>query len=218
MQVGHIKKIKTELTSPIELKVDCDINSLNVLVGQNGSGKSFVLVLSYAVHQVTNDLIMKGNNSNWILNSCFKSPVTGFIRCEFENAWIEFKLNESKIEDLKYNLGKVDTLTKALYLSSNMRTFSNVDMYMTLRQTMSVAQLCEIYPHYDMMYVEMLYAKCPFELKLNESQKILAESTGFEVKDTNVSYDNGFKIGDKHISSLNSGSQAILTMLIAGSL
>jgi hypothetical protein len=165
-----------------------------------------------------NDLIMKGNNSNWILNSCFKSPVTGFIRCEFENAWIELKLDNTRVIKIDYDLGKVNILTKALYLSSTMRTFSNVDMYMTLRQTMSAEQLCEIYPHYDMMYAEMLFAKCPFELKLNESQKLLTEATGFDIKDFTITYDKGFKIGDKHISSLNSGSQAILTMLIAGSL
>jgi len=216
MQVGNIKRLRTELTSPIELKIDCDINQLNVLAGQNGSGKSFVLVLSYAIHQVMNDLLMKGNNYSWILSKCFKSPVTGLIGCEFENAWIEVKLEESRVVDIKYDLGKVNTLTKAIYLSSNMRTFSNVDMYVKLRKTMSPEQLCDIYPHYDVMYVEMLLAKCPFELKLSEAQKILVEATGLEIESFVISYDNGFKIGDKHISSLNSGSQAILTMLIAG--
>lgn len=215
MQIGHIKNIKTELSSPIELKVDCDINSLNVLVGQNGSGKSFMLVLSYALHQVMNDLIMKGNNYNWILSKCFQAPVTGFLRCEFENAWIELKLDNTKVDKIDYDLGRVDTVIKALYLSSNMRTFSNVDMYMKLRKTMTVDQLCDIYPHYDVMYVEMLLAKCPFELKLSEAQEILVKSTGFGIESFVISYDNGFKIGDKHISSLNSGSQAILTMLIA---
>lgn len=81
---------------------------------------------------------------------------------------------------------------------------------------MSPEQLCDIYPHYDVMYVEMLLAKCPFELKLSEAQKILVEATGLEIESFVISYDNGFKIGDKHIFSLNSGSQAILTMLIAG--
>ena len=44
---GNLNNIKLNITLPIEMNSDIDINKLTLMTGKNGSGKSLILKLSW---------------------------------------------------------------------------------------------------------------------------------------------------------------------------
>lgn len=236
---GQIKNVEFNSEKP-KLNVNMDLNNLTILCGENGTGKSFVLVMQY----IANSFLMayfSGHNTG-IENTEFlqhlidysldMEDLTGTFKFEYEHCTLTFVTEEGEVRDVKVTQDEDINLvgTPIIYLSSAGRLFQPFKSYMILKETYqnsnmspneSFEALAQLYKHYDLTFYELVLHNLdrPYILDDN-TQQILKEH--YDLPDTIVSLEKvGSDIiitresGEKHsVSKLGSGHQAIVTMMI----
>ena len=223
-------------------KIDIDFNKINIYVGQNGTGKTVLLKLAWLGTYITSNKILEERgflpqNSiqedfvNHTISKVFEEvDFNGKMVFNFENNLTTTVIFEKGIcIDITFsNLTKENKVTNILFMSKELRLFTELVRYLKLRKRvngteriMSPAAFEEIlndYKIYDALAVEHLLQNLPLEFSEMIS-KVLVENYDFKNNPTRLEVDletcnflleysnntteNVLKLGAGHQSILN---------------
>lgn len=200
--LGHIKTISLHLDNPKMAVDNMDMKSFHIMVGQNGTGKSLVLAMSWYLSWVANSIVVRYNNkmvdsipgvenmicdvAQYGADRTFDTKLTGTVDVEFTGGlYIKLTFNQGKCEDVFYSGNTVNmSATHAIFMSSSMRTFENMSMYCKFRKQKItpgtppekiILDMSEDFKLYDVMYVEKLISRCPITV----DQRLTVSLHGF---------------------------------------
>ena len=177
---GNITHLGMDFNNP-KLRLEFnDIRQLLILVGSNGTGKTFMLIctwyLSYIVQAIVHSRNMSRDQvlafATFIFKHTFDDPdtMTGELKATFEHhVTIDIQINKGKAIDCIVYLPKnITRPTNAKFMSKNMRTFDAMTMYLKLRRTVGsasrekiVEEMLKNFKMYDVLYVEGLIEIMP---------------------------------------------------------
>lgn len=223
-------------------KIDIDFNKINIYVGQNGTGKTVLLKLAWFGTYITSNKILEERgflpqNSiqedfvNHTISKVFEEvDFNGKMVFNFENNLTTTVIFEKGIcIDITFsNLTKENKVTNILFMSKELRLFTELVRYLKLRKRvngteriMSPAAFEEIlndYKIYDALAVEHLLQNLPLEFSEMIS-KVLVENYDFKKNPTRLevnletcsflleysdnTIENVLKLGAGHQSILN---------------
>jgi len=165
----------------------------NVMIGQNGAGKSFWMIKSYVISKIATSIVMGVKDpmllvgtAQFFFDNCFNDFNTnGVVAGEFDTgASVRATIKEGKVEIIDHTgFEDVQHIAGIRYMSTNMRTFDDIRVYMNLRsmvkrmvgeeQEAYIAEMLKTYKFYDFEHVETLVGRMPLEMepKLMESMK-----------------------------------------------
>lgn len=211
--IGHLKQIAFDIVEPLQmraLEMSFDKASkelpailersgnLNILVGDNGTGKTFLLVNAWCLASIANHAIfnrqadyLKGAAQFTYDHSFSRQNITGKITAVFENAKVRMLFKKGRVEELKVS-GVDRSFNPSLptFLSSNMRTFESISQYLKVRKRIMetinsqfsewdaqikemklFSELIKDFKLYDIAHVESTIKRCPITIskELNES-------------------------------------------------
>lgn len=231
--LGHIKSIKLNITAPIPMDAELDIKALSLMTGMNGVGKSFILVTQWVTVYVANAIVVKYLMkisepdipfADFTVTHAYDNKVTGTIETTFENGSLKLVIQENQVVDLAHSgLDKIEEPTNCQYLSSAMRTFEAISLYLKMRKMAggNIEKMLENYKIYDVMYIESLLKRMPMKLDDNTKRGVtgmMETITKMEVVDVDLEKGDFFTEIDgerKYLSTYSKGEQAILNMFLA---
>lgn len=230
-------------------KIDIDFNKINIYVGQNGTGKTVLLKLAWFGTYITSNKILEERgflpqNSiqedfvNHTISKVFEEvDFNGKMVFNFENNLTTTVIFEKGIcIDITFsNLTKENKVTNILFMSKELRLFTELVRYLKLRKRvngteriMSPAAFEEIlndYKIYDALAVEHLLQNLPLEFSEIIS-KVLVENYDFKKNPTRLQVDLEtcsflLEYSDNTIENvlrLGAGHQSILNMFAMNSI
>ena len=230
-------------------KIDIDFNKINIYVGQNGTGKTVLLKLAWFGTYITSNKILEERgflpqNSiqedfvNHTISKVFEEvDFNGKMVFNFENNLTTTVIFEKGIcIDITFsNLTKENKVTNILFMSKELRLFTELVRYLKLRKRvngteriMSPAAFEEIlndYKIYDALAVEHLLQNLPLEFSEMIS-KVLVENYDFKKNPTRLEVDLEtcsflLEYSDnttENVLKLGAGHQSILNMFAMNSI
>lgn len=244
MKLGQLKKLQTDITAPIPMKFDIDYNMLNIFIGQNGTGKSFMLKLVWAAGTIMAQIIFNSlhrrtaNNellAQVVLDQTFESnDIDGEIAFQYENGLLVIKLMKGQVDSVRCTLPlNVEQTGIPLFMSTSMRMFTQIRSYLVMRSMIGAGEilndadmgkLVKAYRLYDITYAERLIV----------ALKRMTDTQTEEINKSMKGFDDGFDLinitilpdlsdivysGDGHFnrstSLLGNGHQALLNIMVA---
>lgn len=241
-QLGHILNCKIESTVP-PMNCDMSLSSIMILVGKNGTGKTFVLVLQYicATYLIAHfsgvlmtEELQKQLLQKIVSGSLDTKELTGEFTFTYKSVILSFKADKGEITWVSVTMTSTKKIipTPVIYMSSAARLYAGIKTYMTMRKMfidMGLSQeeylekLGEIYKMYDMTYYETVIGKLDKSYTLSEDlQKSLVEKYDFtdtivsvRLEDTEILVTR--ESGKEHsVANMGSGEQALFTIFICG--
>ena len=245
-----LKNIKCEIQELFGgSKIDIDFNKINIYVGQNGTGKTVLLKLAWFGTYITSNKILEErgflpqnsiqeNFVNHTISKVFEEvDFNGKMVFNFENNLTTTLIFEKGIcIDITYsNLTKENKVTNILFMSKELRLFTELVRYLKLRKRvngteriMSPAAFEEIlndYKIYDALAVEHLLQNLPLEFSEMIS-KVLVENYDFKKNPTRLEVDLEtcsflLEYSDnttENVLKLGAGHQSILNMFAMNSI
>ena len=229
--------------------IDIDFNKINIYVGQNGTGKTVLLKLAWFGTYITSNKILEERgflpqNSiqedfvNHTISKVFEEvDFNGKMVFNFENNLTTTLIFEKGIcIDITFsNLTKENKVTNILFMSKELRLFTELVRYLKLRKRvngteriMSPAAFEEIlndYKIYDALAVEHLLQNLPLEFSEMIS-KVLVENYDFKNNPTRLEVDLEtcnflLEYSDnttENVLKLGAGHQSILNMFAMNSI
>ena len=190
--------------------IDLSMKEIMILIGQNGTGKTLILILAWIGTYLTSakitmtgvgsittpdsdkilvDFVCKNSFSNYNFN--------GKVTFNFEDditTTIIFK--EGACESITYsNITEKSKITNIIYMSTSMRLYKEQVRYLKLRKKLNgissvlspeaLSGILEDYPLYDTHTVELMLNKLPLEFS-SEIGKALVDS--YQFKETPVRF------------------------------
>ena len=230
-------------------KIDIDFNKINIYVGQNGTGKTVLLKLAWFGTYITSNKILEERgflpqNSiqedfvNHTISKVFEEvDFNGKMVFNFENNLTTTVIFEKGIcIDITFsNLTKENKVTNILFMSKELRLFTELVRYLKLRKRvngteriMSPAAFEEIlndYKIYDALAVEHLLQNLPLEFS-EEVSKVLVENYDFKKNPTRLEVNLEtcsflLEYSDnttENVLKLGAGHQSILNMFAMNSI
>jgi hypothetical protein len=186
--MAHLDKITIQLEGNTGFNMgvkDMQMNELSILVGTNGSGKSFVLRQTFILGFIGltyHNSILAGTPldvtelANFVIPRTFIDPdFTGLVEGQFTNdAFIEYRMDKGVV--IECHIANVDKDTKPFpgikFLSAEMRTFDDISSYLRMRKRivpsmekqlneLQFKELCDEFKIYDVMQIEGMINACP---------------------------------------------------------
>jgi hypothetical protein len=245
MGIGHIHEMSVVCNNPdLKFNKPIEFRPLLLLVGPNGSGKTFVLVTSYFLGYLAQTIIQMrisgaSINEEEMIKFLGKNVYNDFdllqgsVSCSYDSgAYLSVTFDNGNITNHVINIpDTVNTLTPIIYMSSNLRLFSSMEMYLKMRKLSNVFTLeqalpvmLQHYKLYDATYVETLINSCPIKFTniMKESLKKFdftddIVSLGVDIFDCTfyVELANGKR---KLLNTYGAGHQAIINMTVGSTL
>lgn len=230
--LGSIETLSLNLDE-FKMKDEINFNKLTLLIGANGTGKTLINVMNWALTTAINIHILTKNDLkdtlNEILSKSVDTKFTGILR-------IAFSSNVEMIAELENGnvlKAEVHNLTDDIipinikYMSTNMRTFNQINQYIKTKKLLtSVAnadEIFEIYKFYDIYlvesYLQHLSGKKTISVNCGSDFDEKLEAIKFlrlNEDETEIEYgieENGGLVF-KSTSSLSNGEQSMLNMLV----
>lgn len=184
-------------------KIDIDINKINIYVGQNGTGKTILLKLAWFGTYITSNKILEErgflpqnsiqeNFVNHTISKVFDEvDFNGKMVFTFENNLTTTLIFEKGIcIDITFsNLTKENKVTNILFMSKELRLFTELVRYLKLRKKVNgieriisptaFVEILNDYKIYDALAVESLLQNLPLEFS-EEVSKVLVENFDFK--------------------------------------
>ena len=241
------------LTVPVNMNADLDFKQLNLIVGKNGAGKSLINKLNWvAVTFFNSKIVEKVHNLTesktdvellqFLMDNTFdQQDFTGelkfYVREELLKVifyTFKFKIDGGKVSDISFDFPP-DVLPSngATYLSTFVRDFSNIELYLKTKNMLGIdkltdwtdiEKLCQMFKLYDILAIEQVIPKIENAGKML-SQFKEAKSMGllddFDLVDMEVDRKKGelYYYGkDKvrtRLSTLGAGDQSIIMMIVS---
>lgn len=220
---NNIKSILIDLKQPISMKSELTMNKLSVLVGANGVGKTLFLKLHWAMAMIGAIICQRPQEdlkktAQFVFDNTFtNNNFDGVIILNFDVGNVMVKFESGKIADAK--IYELKPIPPPIFMSSGMRTFDSMVLYLHARKGSKQEELLKIYKLYDIFYVEKLISRCPINLPERIS-KHLRQFDFPEIKTVNVNLDScQFSIilengEEKNLTTFGKGHQALLNMTI----
>lgn len=237
----HIHTMTITLDEPKMNFVDIEYNALTLLVGANNVGKSFFLkttwVMSFIATMVSAAKTLTHDQTIEMAQFAFdksyeNQTFTGNIGVKFNNgATLEVQLVIGMIKQFIV-IGFDDAMKFPMpkYLSSKMRLFDNISMYLKIRKDKFgmvstgpidalVEGMLEYYPLYDIIYIEGLINNSPIMAshEINNSFKsfdfdkdIKSLTADLDTCDFYVTFEDDTI---KYMKTHSAGQQAIVNMV-----
>ena len=246
MLVKGINKVRMNIDEPIKFtNIELEYKDIGILAGPNGSGKTFVLVNVFclqtlfsviAIGGITDDAV-KRSVAQMIWDKSFddqniNGTVGGLwgINNEFNLEVTFVKGDVTKVEHS--DLSQISQVSSVMYLSSHMRTFDAIKMYLKIRKMIKescqpthdstdelLEKLSKDFKLYDISYLEAVISQMPItpdpikKQALEKFDKFFTEikeiDVDFEKCDFIITKNNGDTVS---ASSLSKGIQSMLNM------
>ena len=230
-------------------KIDIDFNKINTYVGKNGTGKTVLLKLAWFGTYITSNKILEERgflpqNSiqedfvNHTISKVFEDvDFNGKMVFNFENNLTTTLIFEKGIcIDITYsNLTKENKVTNILFMSKELRLFTELVRYLKLRKRVNgterimspdaFEEILNDYKIYDALAVEHLLQNLPLEFS-EEVSKVLVENYDFKKNPTRLEVDLEtcnflLEYSDnttENVLKLGAGHQSILNMFAMNSI
>jgi len=254
MVLGSINEIVVDLTEPMEIKMQTlTYRQINLFAGQNGSGKSFLLIKVFClqtalgvyaalpIDQVIPD-VLKRKVAQEIWDGSFTDQnLNGTIEGRYDHG-VSLKVTFVKgdVTDVQYSdLTKITAVAPVIYMSSHMRTFESIKMYLKMRKIfkessqpthefgadLATKLVKDGFKLYDILCIERLISKMP----ILDTVEICKTLSNFEPNDQvfndiasfDVDYDRcDFLYRSKatgnavYLTSLPKGHQSLINMVL----
>lgn len=236
--LGHLKSIAINIDKPIKMEIpDMEFRSLMIIVGENGSGKSLVLKINWAVatiiSTVVNAKVMgvpvdSTTIAQHIMDNTFTDQnFNGEIIANFDNGIIELVINEGKVERAGIETHPlVKQVSTPIFMSTDMRTFDQIKTYFKMQGILgSDEKMLEMYRLYDIVYVKMLEQKLKggwnctdaFKSSINGfagMEKYTYDSFHIEDGDVKLMNEDGEV---RSMTTFSKGEQSLINMILANS-
>ena len=229
--------------------IDIDFNKINIYVGQNGTGKTVLLKLAWLGTYITSNKILEERgflpqNSiqedfvNHTISKVFDEvDFNGKMVFTFENNLTTTLIFEKGIcIDITFsNLTKENKVTNILFMSKELRLFTELVRYLKLRKRVNgterimspdaFEEILNDYKIYDALAVEHLLQNLPLEFS-EEVSKVLVENYDFKKNPTRLEVDLEtcsflLEYSDnttENVLKLGAGHQSILNMFAMNSI
>lgn len=195
-------KITINLTSPLKFNfMEMDIKAIQILVGPNGVGKSFILALQWYINMLLNTVVIAHKHkqainlmeaAQFLHDGTFNSPIDGMVIAVMNKGSVKFSFVKGKVNSCTVTDYEELEPTRVQYLSAMMRTFTAMNMYLNVRSSISkvlpeddIKRLLESFKLYDILYLESMIAKMP----LHVTEEIKKRFEGFDIKDNITVFD-----------------------------
>ena len=247
LSTGSVSAILFDIESPIEFKqLELNPRALTLMTGLNGTGKTFININIWAMTMVAQykirfDQIFGPNSPSGALveaaqfvydHSFIDQNINGTIKVRFDSgAAIRVVFDKGKINYVgTENFSPTMIATNAIYMSREMRTFSSISTYLSMRKMIApsktheeiVQVLCDSFRLFDVMYIEGLIAKCtnPIPISPDMQTRLLDMGLKLDIQFFGVDLNKcDFFVstpdGTKWCSILSAGEQSILNMMMA---
>jgi energy-coupling factor transporter ATP-binding protein EcfA2 len=185
-QLGRVKHCKFDTTDGFMKfnKFELEYNKINMYVGQNGSGKTVILKMTWAFTMIMNSIIittkmklpLNNKGCKIILDGTFSDfDLTGSIHYEFEcGSTLLMKFDKGEVIDTVpvYNID-IEPQTPPIFMSTDTRLLNDTIKYLKTKfalgiintidkfTEMDIKSILSIYKLYDVMFMEGLLAKIP---------------------------------------------------------
>ena len=234
--LGNIKDVTIKTTHP-QLNMDTLAfnEALNLFVGKNGTGKTFLLITTWVCTCVINYKIDAGSNpidlkpiADFIAKNSFDDyqNIEGEIKCTYTTgASISITLSKGSVSSVIANLpSTVGITTMPVYMSSAMRLFDSIDLYLKVRSSINKTKETEVveamlgfYKLYDIMYVERLIARSP--IKIDDEDRARLESYGIKGEFDSLNVNSTCSVimidgTQRELSSYSHGEQAVINLIL----
>lgn len=240
---GNCKHMTIKMEEPLKLNFHGeDMKNILLLVGANGTGKTFVLVTTYVLGFILQTAVgAKGATKEFMLSvaqftvdNCYNDleNITGILGYETQfGAKINMTIEKGKVIDIDtYIPENITEPSNVVYMSSNIRLFSGISMYLKLRKANvgtstitdenTITKMLESYKLYDIMCIEKLIISMPYVV----DSTFRARLDTFDVEDDITSFNVDLVQGEfyavigadkrKNLSSYGNGHQALLNMIL----
>ena len=229
--------------------IDIDFNKINIYVGQNGTGKTVLLKLAWLGTYITSNKILEERgflpqNSiqedfvNHTISKVFDEvDFNGKMVFTFENNLTTTLIFEKGIcIDITFsNLTKENKVTNILFMSKELRLFTELVRYLKLRKRVNgterimspdaFEEILNDYKIYDALAVEHLLQNLPLEFS-EEVSKVLVENYDFKKNPTRLEVNLEtcsflLEYSDnttENVLKLGAGHQSILNMFAMNSI
>ena len=230
-------------------KIDIDFNKINTYVGKNGTGKTVLLKLAWFGTYITSNKILEERgflpqNSiqedfvNHTISKVFEDvDFNGKMVFNFENNLTTTLIFEKGIcIDITFsNLTKENKVTNILFMSKELRLFTELVRYLKLRKRVNgterimspdaFEEILNDYKIYDALAVEHLLQNLPLEFS-EEVSKVLVENYDFKKNPTRLEVNLEtcsflLEYSDnttENVLKLGAGHQSILNMFAMNSI
>ena len=230
-------------------KIDIGFNKINTYVGKNGTGKTVLLKLAWLGTYITSNKILEERgflpqNSiqedfvNHTISKVFEEvDFNGKMVFNFENNLTTTVIFEKGIcIDITFsNLTKENKVTNILFMSKELRLFTELVRYLKLRKRVNgterimspdaFEEILNDYKIYDALAVEHLLQNLPLEFS-EEVSKVLVENYDFKKNPTRLEVDLEtcsflLEYSDnttENVLKLGAGHQSILNMFAMNSI
>lgn len=241
---GHIKRARIVLSKPTPMNIeDLNLQKLNLMVGTNGSGKTFCLVTMWLFGYLSSCVIIMRRIPNpagleqfaqHAVDHCYDSKdITGNMSVVFDSgAEISITLNEGKVENISHTgFEDIEHFVPFRFMSSAMRTFEAMNMYLKLRGMLEkmghkgeqlTNEMLKTFKLYDVIQLEHMIMSMPYKVskELQESMKNFDIGEGFREFGVDLEKGNFYVILDpdgkqKDLATFSKGEQALINMTLS---
>ena len=235
--LGNVKNAKFELIKPMKMNVESmDFNSLTLMVGANGSGKTMINKLVYFASMVTFLDVSKlkvlevqktfdfTQVAQYIFENTFSSPeeLEGSITAHFVNGTFTCEVKDGILSKIQTSYdANVKTASYPKYMSTSTRLFSQVESILAMSKGMGEEATLKHYRIYDLLHCEGLKN---FALNRSSIDEQIVEqfknNYDFDVVKLTFNESKGqfyytdSKDKTRLVSSLGAGHQSILNMFV----
>lgn len=234
--LGHIKNLAINIDAPLKMEIpSMDFQSMVIMIGQNGSGKSLVLKLNWALATIISTVInAKGMGipmdttmiAQHVMDNTFvDQDFNGEIIANFENGIIELVIEKGKVVRAGCeNHPLVKNAPTPIFMSTDMRTFDQIKTYLKMQKMLeSDEKMLEMYRLYDIVYVKILEQKLKGGWNCTDAFK--KSITGFDgmekyTYDSFYIEDDDVKLLDENgevrsLTTFSKGEQSLINMILA---
>lgn len=233
-QLGGVKKVECSFDAPLNMKLSSmDLNNVNLICGQNGTGKSMINKLIYFSSMVTYmhiegslkqiEGVEMRDKIQFVFNGVFDMPkeLSGYLKCEFERGQFECHFMMGEIMTGHFTCKpEVKYASYPKYLSTVTRNFTAIEAILDYSKMADPTQLVSKYKLYDVMACGMLdqFARSISDMPA----EVIEHFKNFELDIIRLEVDDNDKflatnsLGRKvYATSLSNGHQALLIMILS---
>jgi hypothetical protein len=235
-QPGKINSISIHMNN---MKIDTMLmKDINLFVGANRTGKTFVLIMAWISGMCINVLMVSKLPKNvgiifiqQLLDGSFDNQnFTGTFEGVHENTSFSFVVDNGKVTG--YSVTIPEEVTKpqnVIFMSKNTRTFSDMERYCKMKDMFikagktneeALLEMGKLYKIYDIIFIEQRMTQLTTPLKINDITKAAISSAMIKTVDV-IGYEpstllffyidaESAKIGS--LAELSAGEQSIINM------
>lgn len=170
----HIKELNINFEN-------INLNNLTLLIGANGSGKSFILKMNWLInkykqlkyiHCIDDSSSLYQFYYDWVFNT---TPLNGnVLYTDYHNevfqGILSFELINSKISNLNFRYATEPICPTCVFMSTDNRLFTNIEKFFKLYNSFNedITELINFYKPYDVEINKLYYDHFKDGLEIND--------------------------------------------------